>query len=70
MRKLGGILFLAGVLGAFYSSSRLQTAEPLPDGTSIRSALEYDAGRWTLARYAFVGVAGLGFLLALFPKGR
>jgi hypothetical protein len=70
MRNLGGILLLLGILGFFYSSTRLEDSEPLPEGVSVSEGFEQPAGRWELARYACAGAAGIGLLLALFPKGR
>jgi hypothetical protein len=70
MRNFGGILLLLGVLGFFYASSRLDEVEPLPPGVSVSEGLEQPAGRWELARYGCAGAAGIGLLLALFPKGR
>lgn len=59
-----------GVLGFFYATSRLDEVEPLPPGVSVSEGLEQPAGRWELARYGCAGAAGIGLLLALFPKGR
>ena len=70
MRSFGGILLVLGVLGFFYTSSRLGEAEPLPEGTSVSEGLNYPAGRWDVARYGCIGVAAVGLLIAMFPKGR
>jgi hypothetical protein len=70
MRNFGGILLLLGVLGFFYASTKLEDLEPLPQGASISEDLERPAGRWELTRYVCAGAAGIGLLLALFPKGR
>jgi hypothetical protein len=70
MRKYGGILLLAGILGAFYSSSRLQTAEPLPEDVVAMQGLRYEAGRWSVSRYACFGIAAIGALFLLIPKTR
>jgi hypothetical protein len=70
MRNFGGILLLLGVLGFFYASSRLDELEPLPPGKSLSEGLESPSGRWELVRYGCAGAAGIGLLLALFPKGR
>src|SRR5512145_414359 len=67
MRKMGAILLLGGILGAFYCSSQLQKVEPLPEDVLTMDAMNYAAGRWEFARYACFGVAGIGFLLAMFP---
>ena len=70
MRNFGGILLLLGVIGFFYASSRMEKHEPLPQGVSVSQGLDKPAGRWEMARYACAGGAGIGLLLALFPKGR
>lgn len=70
MRNFGGILLLLGIFGFAYASSQLEKHEPLPPGRSVEEGLEYPAGKWEVARYACAGAAGLGLLLALFPKGR
>ena len=70
MRNFGAILLLLGILGFFYTSSRLDEAEPLPEGLSISEGLKEPAGRWEMARYGCGVVAGFGLLMALFPKGR
>jgi hypothetical protein len=70
MRNFGGVLLVLGVLGFFYASSRLEDSEPLPEGLSVSEGLHYPAGRWDVARYVCAGVAGVGLLMAMFPKGR
>jgi hypothetical protein len=70
MRNFGGILMLLGVLGFFYATTKLDDVEPLPQGVSLSEGLDRPAGRWDLARYVCAGAAGIGLLLALFPKGR
>jgi hypothetical protein len=70
MRNFGGILLILGILAFVYTSSRLETVEPLPEGLSNSEGLKEPAGRWEMARYACAGVAGFGLLMALFPKGR
>jgi hypothetical protein len=70
MRNFGGILLLLGILGFLYASSQLERREPVPPGVSLSEGLERPAGRWELGRYACAGAAGIGLLLALFPKGR
>jgi hypothetical protein len=59
MRNLGLLLIILGVVGFAWSSSRLSTADPVPEGLSVRRSLDYPAGRLEIARYASV-----------FPKGR
>lgn len=70
MRNFGATLLLLGILGFFYSSSRLSDATPLPPGLSLSESLEQPAGRWEMARYACAAAAGFGLLIGLFPKGR
>jgi hypothetical protein len=70
MRNFGTILLLLGVLGFFYSSSRLADVEPLPAGLSVTEGLKEPAGRWEMARYGCAVAAGFGLLIAVFPKGR
>ena len=70
MRNFGIIVLILGILAFFYASSRLEEAEPLPEGLSVSEGLEHPAGRWEMARYACAGVAGFGLLMAMFPKGR
>jgi hypothetical protein len=70
MRNFGGVLLLLGALGFFYCSARLSNLDPLPAGLSIGDSLRYPAGRFEMARYGAALAGGIGFLLALFPKGR
>ncbi len=70
MRRFGMILVILGALGFFYSSSRLEESQPLPADISVSAGLRYPAGQWELARFGACGAAAVGFLLALFPKGR
>ena len=70
MRNSGVILLLLGILGFFYSSSRLGDVEPLREGLSISDSLKEPAGRWEMARYGCAAAAGFGLLMAMFPKGR
>jgi hypothetical protein len=70
MRNVGGILLLAGVFGFFYCSAQLSHLEPVPPDKGIRASLEYPAGRFDLGRYAAATAAGIGLILAMFPKGR
>jgi hypothetical protein len=70
MRNLGALLLLLGALGFFYSSSRLQSLDPLPPELSVRESLDLPAGRWEMARFACVAVAGIGLVLAVFVKER
>jgi len=70
VRNFGLVMVALGVLGFFYASSKLEEAEPIPEGLSISEGLQYPAGRWDMARYGCAGVAGFGLLMAMFPKGR
>ena len=70
MRNFGAILLLLGLIGFFYASSQASEHQPAPEGASVSEELETPAGRWEMLRYASAGAAGLGLLLALFPKGR
>jgi len=70
MRNLGGILLLAGVVGFFYSSDRVSQAPPLNESATITETLREERGRWEAARFLSVAAAGIGLLLATFPKGR
>lgn len=70
MRNFGGVLLLLGALGFFVATQQLEEAAPVPAGLSLRETLEYPAGRWELARFGCALSAGVGVLLALFPKGR
>ena len=70
MRNLGGALLLLGALGFLYCSARLSNLDPVPSGLTIGDSLRYAAGRFELARYVAALAGGIGFILALFPKGR
>jgi len=70
MRNMGGLLLLVGALGFFYCSSQLSHLEAVPAGKSIGESLQYPAGKFEVGRYAAVMAAGVGFVLAMFPKGR
>ena len=70
MRTLGLVLLVGGLAGFFYASSRMAGFEPLPATVPIGDYLQYEAGKWELARYGSVVAALIGILFALFPKGR
>jgi hypothetical protein len=70
MRNFGAVLLLLGILGFFYASSRLDEAAPLPEGISVTEGLRQPAGRWEMARFGCGAAAGIGLLVAMFPKGR
>jgi hypothetical protein len=70
MRSTGLILLFGGILAFLYCTSRLSALSPVPAGVELGDYLRYEAGKWELGRYVSAGLAGIGFLLALFPKGR
>jgi hypothetical protein len=70
MRSSGLILLLGGILLFLYCTSRLSELPPVPAAVELGDYLRYEAGKWELGRYVSAGLAGIGFLLALFPKGR
>jgi len=70
MRNFGGFMLVLGIVGFLYCSSRASDAGAVPEGKSISESLEYDAGRWEVARYVCAGIGAFGLLMAMFPKGR
>jgi hypothetical protein len=70
MRNFGGLLLVVGIVGFLYCSSQGSKAGEVPEGKSISESLEYDAGRYEVARYVCAGIAAFGLLMTLFPKGR
>jgi hypothetical protein len=70
MRSFGIVLLIAGVAGFLYCGDQAQRYEPVPDGVSLSDGLRYPAAKWDAGRYASAAGAGIGFLLAMFPKGR
>ncbi len=70
MRNAGVVFLALGILGFLYAGSRVDQADPAPEGISIGESLHYASGRWEIARYGLAAVAGMGLLLLLFPKGR
>jgi hypothetical protein len=70
MRTMGALLLVVGIAGFFYCSTHLSGLESIPEGTSLRNYLEYDAGKFELGRYLAVIAGFIGVLLSLFPKGR
>lgn len=70
MRNLGGILLVLGIGGFLYCSSQLSSQAPAPEGLSVTATLAYAAGRYELGRWACACLAGFGFLMTMFPKGR
>ena len=70
MRNLGGLLLLLGIGGFIYCTTQLGDVGPLPEGLSVSEGLEYTAGKLEVGRYVSALAAVLGFLMAMFPKGR
>jgi len=70
MRSSGMILLLLGIIAFFYCTSELSSLSPVPADVALGDYLRYEAGKWELGRYVGAALAGIGFLLALFPKGR
>jgi hypothetical protein len=70
MRSSGLILLLGGIIAFVYCTSRLSEMPPVPAAVELGDYLRYEAGKWELGRYVSAGLAGIGALLALFPKGR
>lgn len=70
MRTIGAVLVLAGIVGFFYCSSQLSDMPAIPEGTSLGTYLEYDAGKFELGRYLSLVAGLIGVILAMFPKGR
>ena len=70
MRNYGGLFLIAGIGGFLYCSSQLTKTGQVPEGKSISESLEYDAGRWEVARYVCAGIGGFGLIMTLFPKSR
>ena len=70
MRNLGIIAIVAGILLFVYCGDQLKNQEPLPEGLTPMESLDYPAGRWEIARYGSLALAGVGVLMTMFPKGR
>ena len=70
MRSSGLILLFGGIIAFLYCTSRLSQLSPVPAEVALGDYLRYEAGKWELGRYLSAGLAGIGFLLAMFPKGR
>ena len=70
MRSSGLILLFGGILAFLYCTSRLSELPPVPGEVELGDYLRYEAGKWELGRFLSAGLAGIGFLLSLFPKGR
>lgn len=69
MRTLGLLLLVGGLVGFFYCSTRLSGFEPVPASVPIGDYMQYEAGKWELARYGSALATLLGIVLSLFPKG-
>jgi hypothetical protein len=70
MRNFGIVAFVLGVLLFIYAGDQEKGYEPVPAGETAFESLDYPAGRWQMARYGGAALAGLGVLMAMFPKGR
>lgn len=70
MRTAGLVLLVGGLIGFYYASTRLSGFEPLPASVPISEYLQYESGKWELARYGSALSVLVGILLSLFPKGR
>jgi hypothetical protein len=70
MRNFGGILLLLGIFGFVYSGSQIEKYDPVPEGKTVSESLQYPAGKWETARYGCAAAAGVGLLMAMYPKGR
>ena len=70
MRNLGFIMLLGGILGFFYCTSQLSSLGPMSAGAGVGDYLRNQSGRYELGRYLAAGVAVMGALLAMFPRGR
>ena len=68
MRSFGALLLVLGIAGFLYCSSKAKDAGPVPEGKSISESLEYDAGKWEVARYVCAGMGAFGVLLTMVPK--
>jgi hypothetical protein len=70
MRSTGMIFLFGGIILFLYCTSRLSALPPVPAEVDIGDYLRYEAGKWEMGRYVSAGLAFVGFLLAMFPKGR
>jgi hypothetical protein len=70
MRLSGFVLLVGGLFAFFYCSTRLSGLSPVPPGVDIGDYMQYEAGKWEMARYGCAVAALIGILLSLFPKGR
>jgi hypothetical protein len=70
MRNFGLALLIAGCVGFYYSSQRMESLAPLPSDVAVEDAMRTDRGKWEAARYASVGGVVIGLLFIFFPQGR
>jgi hypothetical protein len=70
MRAFGYVLLIAGCFAAYQCHQRMKSLEPLPAGFSVEDSLRTDRGKMEAGRFAGVGVAAIGLVLALFPEGK
>jgi hypothetical protein len=70
MRKLGLVVLVGGLFGFFYASSQMAGLQPLPPDVAIGDYMQYEAGKWELARYGGALAVLIGIVLSLFPSGR
>jgi hypothetical protein len=70
MRKFGIVMVLLGAGFFFHFAGKMDEYPALPTGLSVEEAWRYPQGRYQVGQWA-AGFAGvLGFILAMFPKGR
>ena len=70
MRNFGVLMLVAGIVGFLYCSDQASKAGTVPEGKSISESLEYDAGKWEVARYACGAAAFFGLLMTMVAKDR
>jgi hypothetical protein len=70
MRTFGVVLLVGGLLAFFYCSTRMSGLAPVPAEVALGDYLQYETGKWELARYGSAMAALIGVLMSLFPKGR
>jgi hypothetical protein len=70
MRNFGVLMLIVGIAGFLYCSDRASKAGSVPEGKSISESLEYDAGKWEVARYACGAAAMFGLLTIMVAKDR
>jgi len=70
MRSFGALMLVLGIVGFLYCSSKAQTAGVVPEGKSISESLEYDAGRYEVARYVCAAMGAFGILVLMVARDR